>query len=600
MISFFSSFLSNLPSFPSITTMVPRTLHYITGLLTVQTVLSNPVPPCPSGKPAPPALGPGQLGAVASESDICSHVGTDLLKKGGNAADAMVGTVFCVGVVGNYHSGVGGGGFMVVRSPNGTYEFIDFRETAPAAGFEEMYQGNIEGSLTSGLASGVPGEVRGLQYLHENYGVLPWAAVLEPAINISRYGWTVNEDLVRYMESATGDENFLVNDLEFAMDFAPKGHLLKLGETITRKRYANTLETIANEGPDAFYEGPIAETMIKALQAQNGTMTLDDLKNYTVEIRRPSTITYRDYKLTACSAPSGGVIALSILKIMEQYEDIGNPAATNLTTHRLDEAMKWAYAARTAIGDPLFVDDYDVNKLQARIVSPAWAHEIVRQKINDTTTFNSTYYNPSGLEVLNTPGTSHIATADHTGLSISLTTTINLLWGSKLVVPETGIIMNNEMNDFSIPGSSNAFGYRPSPANYIRPGKRPLSSMSPVIIEHLNSSAPASAFYVAIGAAGGSRIITSTVQNVINLLDRNMSMYNALNASRMHDQLFPEQTTFEYEYDNSTVLYMKELGHNVQWVAPGSSAAQGLRKFRDGAFEAAGEPRQKNSGGFVV
>jgi gamma-glutamyltranspeptidase/glutathione hydrolase len=261
---------------------------------------------------------------------------------------------------------------MLVRAPNGTYEFIDFRETAPAAAFEDMYKNNTQASITGGLASGVPGELRGLQHLHENYGKLPWSTVLQPAVKVSREGWTVNQDLVNYMESATAGQNastnFLLNDPEFAIDFAPRGHLLKVNETITRKRYADLLETIAHEGPDAFYEGPLAETLINAIQAKNGTMTLDDLKNYTVAIRKPSTIDYRGYKLTACSAPSGGEVALASLKIMEGYSGIGDPATINLTTHRLDESMRFAYGMRAELGDPLFLDGIDAY--QAQMVSP--------------------------------------------------------------------------------------------------------------------------------------------------------------------------------------------------------------------------------------
>jgi len=492
---------------------------------------------------------------------------------------------------------------MLVRAPNGTYEFIDFRETAPAAAFEDMYKNNEQASLTGGLASGVPGEVRGLQYLHENYGKLSWETVLTPAVKVARDGWTVNEDLVKYMASAissaggNSSSNFLVNDREFALDFAPKGRLLKLNETITRKRYAETLETIAKEGPDAFYSGPIAETTINALRAKNGTMTLDDLTNYTVAIRQPSTINYRGYKLTACSAPSGGGVALAVLKFMEGYTCVGSPSNINLTTHRLDESMKFAYGMRANLGDPLFLNGIDTY--QNAMINDKTAAE-VRSKIDDTRTFNTSYYDPQGLESLETPGTSHVVTADADGMSITLTTTVNLLFGSKLVVPETGIIMNNEMNDFSIPGISNAFGFIPSPANFVRPGKRPLSSIAPVIVEHANSSSLVDALYVAVGAAGGSRIITATIQNLIHILDGNMTAPQALAQPRIHDQLVPAQVSFEYGFDNGTTAFLKGLGANVTWVAPGQSTAQGLRRLRNGTFEAAGEPRQKNSGGFVL
>lgn len=220
--------------------------------------------------------------------------------------------------------------------------------------------------------------------------------------------------------------------------------------------------------------------------------------------------------------------------------------------------------------------------------------------ISDSTTHKVSYYDPSGLEILDTPGTSHLSATDSSGLSISLTTTINLLFGSTLIVPETGVIMNNEMNDFSIPGSDNAFGYIPSPANFVRPGKRPLSSICPLIISNSEGEV-----YFVTGAAGGSRIITSSVQSAINVLDRGMSARSALQEPRLHDQLMPPETTFEHAFDRDTVAYMRGLGHNVTWVQPGKSAVQAVRvvELLEGGgmvFEAVGEPRQLNSGGRTV
>lgn len=186
--------------------------------------------------------------------------------------------------------------------------------------------------------------------------------------------------------------------------------------------------------------------------------------------------------------------------------------------------------------------------------------------------------------------------ADASGLAVSLTTTINLNWGSRVMVPETGIILNNEMNDFSIPGSSNAFGYVPSPANFIRPGKRPLSSISPTIVEHRTNSS----LYLVVGAAGGSRILTSTIQNLWHVLDQGLSAPQALKQPRFHDQLEPNQITFEYAFNNQTVAFLEDRGHAVLWVPPGRSLAQAIRFLPNGTFEAAGEPRQVNSGGYAV
>ncbi|POR32038.1 Gamma-glutamyltranspeptidase 1 [Tolypocladium paradoxum] len=541
--------------------------------------------------PTSPGGGAPKLGAVASESSVCSRIGTRLLEDGGNAVDALVGTVTCVGVIGMYHSGIGGGGFMVVRASNGTYEFVDFRETAPAAAFEDMYKNNTDASIFGGLASGVPGELRGMEYVHNKYGQLPWADVLAPAIKVARYGFAVTEDLVRYMDS-TSPNQFLTDDPAWAIDFAPRGCRVRLGETMTRKRYADTLEAIANGGADAFYAGAIAKATIAALQARNGTMTLQDLANYTVALRKPAHINYRGYRLTSSSAPSSGVVALSALNTVSGYDGFGDAAQVNMTTHRLDEAVRFAYGQRANLGDPSFVDG--LAEYTEQMISAATGAEI-RSKISDATTHDVSWYDPKGLESIETPGTSHIVTADASGMSVSLTTTINLLFGSQVMVPETGVIMNNQMNDFSIPGVSNAFGYIPSPANYVRPGKRPLSSISPIIVESADGK-----LYLSVGAAGGSRITTSTIQNVHNVLDGGMTTAQALGHPRFHDQLVPNQVSFEYAYDNSTVAFIKSLGHNVTWVAPGQSAAQGLRLLPNGTFEAAGEPRQKNSGGFAV
>jgi gamma-glutamyltranspeptidase / glutathione hydrolase len=507
-----------------------------------------------------------------------------------------------------YHSGIGGGGFMLVRDSNGSYEFIDFRETCPSAGFQDMYKNNTKASILGGLAryeatpimpsksnvfgSGVPGEIRGLTHLHQNYGRLSWKQVMQGAINTARNGFPVTQDLVNYMKrAASGEGNFLVDDPNWAIDFAPNGSLLGLGDIMTRKRYADTLETIANKGPDAFYTGDIAESMIGSIQAANGTMTMEDLKTYAVAIRKPSQITYRGYRLTSGGAPSSGVVVLAVLKTVEGYENFFR-SNVNLSTHRLDEAIRFGYGERTDLGDPSFVEG--LTKYQQEMLSANTSAKI-RSKISDYHTLNISAYDPRGFESLETPGTSHIVTADASGMAISLTTTVNLLFGSQLIVPDTGIIMNNEMNDFSIPGSSNAFGYVPSPANYIRPGKRPLSSITPIIVDFPNGT-----LYYVIGAAGGSRIITATIQSLVHVLDRNMTAPEALAQPRLHDQLIPNRVSFEYTYNNKTVAFMESRGHNVTWVGSGQSAVQGIRRLPNGTFEAAAEPRQLNSGGYTI
>jgi len=251
------------------------------------------------------------------------------------------------------------------------------------------------------------------------------------------------------MKSAVkGIDNFLVEDPSWAIDFAPNGTLLGLGDTITRRRYADTLESIAKRGVDAFYQGPIAEAMIRSVRDNDGIMTMDDLKNYSVALREPAAIDYRDYRLRSCSAPSSGIVAMSAMKIVEGFDGLGEEAMLNLSTHRFDEAIRFGYGQRSELGDPEFVDGMD--EFQAQILNGSTIAAI-RAKISDSHTLNVSAYDPSGFESLDTPGTSAVSTADANGLAISLTTTVNLLFGSHLIVRETGVIMNNEMNDFSIP-----------------------------------------------------------------------------------------------------------------------------------------------------
>ncbi|CAH0014540.1 unnamed protein product [Clonostachys rhizophaga] len=538
------------------------------------------------------SISPDFIGGVASEAIECSTIGRDLLARGGNAVDALVGTTFCVGVIGMYHSGIGGGGFVLVRDAKGNYEAIDFRESAPAAAFQDMYQGNIAGSVYGGLSAGVPSEVRGLEYTHKKYGSLPWDVVIEGAIRVARDGFKVSEDFVRYCNRATSDgPGFLVDDPVWAEDFAPNGKLLEVGETMTRKRYAKTLETIARHGADAFYTGKIAESMIAIIQETNGTMTLDDLRDYQVISRDVAKVSYRGVDLHGISAPAGGAVCLSILKTMEQY-DLEDWQDVNLTTHRLVESMRFAYSARLQLGDPSFVDH--MNSFQSQMISDKNARDI-RNRILDNQTLPVTEYDPLKIYTTDSHGTSHISTADHSGMATSLTTTVNLLFGAQIMDPKTGVIINNEMNDFSIPGVRNEFGFEPSEANFVRPNKRPLSSITPVI-----AALPDGTLLATVGAAGGSRIISSTALALWHTLEHGMSLTDAIGEPRLHDQLMPNHVLVEYAFDNSTVDGLVERGHNIRYVAPGLSAVQGVWRHGDGVFEAASEPRQKNSGGVTA
>lgn len=227
----------------------------------------------------------------------------------------------------------------MIRSPDGDYDFIDFRETAPASSSEDMFANNTQASIRGGLASATPGELRGLAEIHTRYGNLPWEKLIEPSIKLARDGFTVTEDLVAYMNHPSGPFSFLTEDPSWAQDFAPNGERVKLGDTMYRKRYAETLETIANMGVEAFYDGPIADATIRKLESTGGIMTLNDLAAYKIEHRQPVNINYRGLNLTSCSAPSGGPVVLSTLNVWQGFDE----ASVDIKTHRLVESMKFAY-----------------------------------------------------------------------------------------------------------------------------------------------------------------------------------------------------------------------------------------------------------------
>ncbi|KAM0263291.1 hypothetical protein ACHAPA_008782 [Fusarium lateritium] len=531
-----------------------------------------------------------KVGGVSSLDARCSRIGTDTLLRSGNAVDAVIATEFCVGLIGMYLVGVGGGVFAVVRDRHGNYEFVDFRESAPAASNETMFNSKPESSSIGGLASGVPGELRGLEYLHRKYGSLSWEELIEPSITLARNGFTVGKDLEGIMDGVKDQSLFLSK--AWNPDFAPNGLRIQAGDVMTRKRYANFLEVIRDKGAESLYSGRLAKQIVSAVQRSGGILTLKDLADYKVKSRPTVQLDFGNYRLVTSGAPSGGIIGLNILNTFQGYADTANLAMINLTTHRLDEAFRFGYGARTKLGDPDFVSG--MEEYQNRLLAGSTAEEI-RSRILDDQTQPVEAYNPDGLESLETPGTSHISTADSSGMAVSLTSTLNLVFGSQLMIPETGLIMNNEMDDFSVPNRSNAFGFIPSAANFIRPGKRPLSSMSPYIVEYASNKSLA----VVIGGAGGSRIITSTVQGLINILDRGMDALSAVLEPRIHDQLVPNMVLLEYTFDNGTRESLIRKGHETGWQVHGSDL-QVVRRLPNGTFEAASESRQLDSGGFAV
>ncbi|KAJ7724372.1 gamma-glutamyltranspeptidase [Mycena metata] len=511
----------------------------------------------------------GKHGGVATEVGECSSIGVDIMKAGGNAADAILASALCVGTIAAYHSGIGGGGFML----------IDFREMAPAAANETMLTSSTNpgaSSVFGGLAIGVPGEFRGWEMLHKRHGRLPWHTIFAPAIKLARHGFPLNADLEYFVNMG---QDFILKDPLWA------------------ERYVDALEHIANNGPNTFYKGRIATNIAEAVFAQGGVLTTRDLENYSAVIRKPVNITYRNHRIFSTVAPSSGAVVLSALKIFEGYRGnyTDSDPEINVTTHRLIEATQFAYGQRTQYGDPAFVtnvQDLQQYYLADEVVAVSQSCE-AKSKIMPRSRCR-TYYDPANYTILDDHGTSHMAAIDESGMAVSLTTTINLYWGSQVMTAD-GIVLNNQMDDFSSPGQTNAFGFAPSPSNFIRPGKRPQSSISSSIAEDLVTGE----ITIATGSAGGSRIITATLQELYHYIDQGLSPAECTGHARWHDQL-SGVTYFETGsdalgikgFDNGTIAYLRSLGYNTTAQDLIGSTSHVVARAKNGTITAASDPRK--------
>ncbi|EMD37801.1 hypothetical protein CERSUDRAFT_50406 [Gelatoporia subvermispora B] len=508
----------------------------------------------PSNTQNPAYIVEATKGAVASENEVCSTIGVDAMKAGGNAVDAIIATTLCIGVVNMFSSGIGGGGFMTIRippsSPNASSEVytIDFREVAPALANTTMYVSDPMKSLFGGLAVGVPGELRGLEEAHKRWGSLPWSDLVQPSIKLAR-GWRVPTELARRIQLFSP---LMLNNPDYGAIFAPEGRLLREGEMIYRVNLSRTLEAVAAEGADALYKGSIADSIVKKVHETGGIFMHEDLANYKVHVNRALEGTYRGKKVYTSHAPTSGPVLLHMLNLMEHYDGLEAEGRTLMNTHRYIEAMKFGFAARTRVCDPAFNND---TQRIAEISTKKFG-DVIIHNITDDMTHTPEYYKPI-FDVPIDHGTSHSSAVDKNGMAVALTSTVNLIFGSQVLDPVTGIILNDQMDDFSTPGTANAFGLWPSPYNYPEPGKRPLSSTTPTIIEHEDGS-----FWLAIGGSGGSRIFGSVFQVILNL-GWGMDVSAAVEYGRLHDQLFPSVVDADDVYSRMILDGLREKGHNV-------------------------------------
>jgi gamma-glutamyltranspeptidase / glutathione hydrolase len=498
-------------------------------------------------------------GMVSSANMYATEAGLQVLKEGGNAVDAAVTVGFTLAVTFPRAGNLGGGGFMLIyiADPKKVVA-IDYREKAPKAASRDMFldeNGNVdsEKSLHSLLAVGVPGTMAGLALALDKYGTISLERALRPAIELAEKGFPMDSELRRSLIAVK--DRMKASTASMKIFYKHGGASYDEGEVFRQKDLAWSLGQIAKHGPDAFYKGKIAEKIVHYMAKEGGLITLEDLASYTPVIREPVHGTYRGYDIYSMPPPSsGGVHLIQMLNILERFPRGLYGHNTAKTIHILVETMKLAYADRSKyLGDPDFVD-----VPIAGLISKDYANELQRK-------LNTERATPSGKISPGTPGrnkegvdTTHFSVIDRHGNAVSNTYTLNFSYGTKLTVPGTGILLNNEMDDFSSkPGVPNAYGLIGGEYNSIEPEKRMLSSMTPTIV--LKNDKP----YLITGSPGGSRIITAVLQIILNVVDFDMNIATATNAVRVHHQWLPDEVVVEEGLNGDAVRLLKEMGHMV-------------------------------------
>nr|WP_206683946.1 gamma-glutamyltransferase [Rufibacter sediminis] len=520
---------------------------------------------------------------VVSAHPEASRIGLAILQQGGNAYDAAVATGFALAVAYPVAGNIGGGGFLVYRKQDGEIGALDYREKAPKAASRDMYldaQKNViaDASTLGHLAVGVPGAVDGLAAMHQKLGSLPWATVVQPAIDLARKGVVLTEREARMLNEDR--ENFIK-----ANKFIPsvvrdtpwwKGDVLALPEL------ASSLERIRDKGRAGFYEGQTADLLVKEMQRGGGIISHQDLKEYHSVWRTPITGTYRGYKVISMPPPSsGGIALLQLLQMVEPYDLSKWGWQQPNTVHVMTEAQRRVYADRaTYLGDPDFVK-VPVSSL----LSPAYLKNRMATLDMERAT-PSSQVQAGQLLARESDQTTHYSIVDQWGNAASITTTLNGGYGSKVVVEGAGFILNNEMDDFSAkPGVPNMFGLIGGEANAIAPGKRMLSSMTPTILEKDGK------LFMVVGTPGGSTIITSVFQAILNVVDHGMGMQQAVAAPRFHHQWLPDRIEPEAAALSPEVReVLQKRGHTLQERGR-YGAVDGILKRKDGRWEGGADPR---------
>lgn len=538
---------------------------------------------CATGHAASIAPAAAENGMVVSAQHLATRVGVDVLKDGGNAVDAAVAVGYALAVVYPAAGNLGGGGFMTIQLADGRKTFLDFREKAPLAATANMYldkDGNVvKGASTVGhLAVGVPGTVAGLEAAREKYGTMKREPLLAPAIRLAHDGFTLDQGDVDLLWTAT---DAFKQDPATAAIFLNRGEPFQPGQKLVQKDLAATLKAVSDRGPDGFYKGAVGAAIVASSQAGKGILTQADLDQYRPRELAPIECDYRGFHVVSAPPPSsGGVVICEVLNVLEGYplKDWGFRSAQ--AVHVQIEAMRHAYVDRNSyLGDPDFVK----NPLD-RLLSKDYAAKL-RAAIDPAKAGDSRAIKP-GVPPHEGSNTTHYSIVDRWGNAVSVTYTLNDWFGAKVTAAKTGVLLNNEMDDFTVKvGVPNLYGLVQGEANAIAPGKRPLSSMSPTIVT--KDGQPV----MVVGTPGGSRIITAVLHTIVNVIDYGMTVQEAVDAPRFHQQWLPAPTNLErFALSPDTQKILEGMGH--QFAAP--QPANHLAVILVGAPSLGGKPVGKN------
>jgi gamma-glutamyltranspeptidase/glutathione hydrolase len=499
-------------------------------------------------------------GMVVTQEPLAADVGVAVLKSGGNAVDAAVAVGFALAVTYPFAGNIGGGGFMLVRLADGRTTFIDFREKAPGRSSRNMYLdagGKLTtDSLSGWRAPGVPGTVRGLELAQKKYGQKPWAELLQPAIDLAANGFPVSHSM---MQSLHANADSLAPYSDSKRIFLKGGAFYNWNEIFRQPDLARTLDRIARQGSKDFYEGETAHIFAREMEKNGGLITLEDVRQYQAVERKPLEGDYKGYHIITSPAPSsGGVGILQMLAMLKGtgYEKGGPGSAT--TYHYLAEVMRRFYADRNEyLGDPDFVKNPVAPLLDSSYISKR------RDSIDPAQATPSDQISPGLPAGKESTETTHYTVADEQGNVVAVTYTLNAGYGSGVTVPGAGFLLNDEMDDFAAkPGTPNLFGLVQGEVNAIAPGKRPLSSMVPTIV--LKDGKP----FLALGAPGGSRIITAVMQVMLNVMDFGMNLQDAIDFPRVHHQWKPDRLDIERGISPDTIALLKKAGYHIEETKP--------------------------------